>query len=229
MAKTDADEQANTNADAFEDDGGSSGLLSGVATIALVGNGPIWSEAALEIDNSDIVVRMNRAPLRGVAGKRTDALVMNGFVGRTLGATGTPVNPEALRDAREIWVRLKHPGRGPGDGRPVIGFGAATMARAQQALIHHGAAPGRVVPSLGAHTLQFLLERCSARIVLYGFTHQGEKMHSWDAERLWIDQCVATGRVHRASNRGHRVRQPIWKSTQGQMARLINHMKRFRF
>jgi hypothetical protein len=218
-----------TPADDITQIGTASALLARARTVALVGNGPVGRDNAAEIDAADLVIRMNRAQMCGVAGRRTDVLVLNAYLEKAFGAYGKPIVGAARRDAREIWVRHNKPGRSIIDGRPIVTFGRDTMLRASANLAAHGAPPERDTPSLGASALQYLIERSEAEILLYGFTHKGNEVHCWDAERRWTDSLVADGLVRRIPQKGKLVRQPLSSILEVQFTRLMNHIRGVRF
>ena len=206
-----------------------SALLSGARTVSLVGNGPVTAAEAALVDRADVVVRMNRAPLCGVAGSRTDALALNIGLQMHVGTTGLPITRGARRHAREFWAHSHRHLGNEHDGIPVVAYGPEVMDRACEALVGHGGS-STAVPSLGAHTLQFLLDRSDAEIMLVGFTHQGDvDHHPWDAERDWMESLVGKGRVVRAPREGRLVRRSLLTVVDIQATRVFNHVRRLGF
>jgi hypothetical protein len=211
----------------------SSALIQNAKTIALVGNGRISRHDAARIDDHDCVVRINRAQLCGTAGQRTDILAVLG-IEALLDVTrrGQPINARALRGAREIWSLGELPAgeRIVTDfcgNRPVLGIGTDTKARVREALFGHAAA--KVKPTTGAVLLAYLLENSTALITLFGFSHQGSKVHDWDAERAWMDALAATPRVTRANSGGPAIQLPAAGRIAIQIQRFANHFAAGRF
>ena len=115
-----------------------SALIENAKTVALVGNGPVSSVAAGEIDKADVVVRMNRAQLCGVAGTRTDVLAINDIVrARNFGRIGSPINPLSVRSAREYWLYKRLDTDDERVGRPIVYLFPETYKRASADLLRH--------------------------------------------------------------------------------------------
>jgi hypothetical protein len=176
--------------------------------IAIVGNGPVSDPS--RIDEADLVVRFNKAPHCGEAGRRTDILVLVNWSGPGLRfATGRDhINELAQKTAHSFWltadpkdlprlaVGREWNARGDysrrivkrivGD-RPYRYMTLASRLSVSENLRMHG---GRddVIPSSGAHAIeQLLCDAPLAELVLYGFSHSGWEGHSWQAERRWVD------------------------------------------
>ncbi|MAZ17692.1 MAG: hypothetical protein CL535_15365 [Ahrensia sp.] len=208
-----------------------SALIENAKTVALVGNGPVSSVAAGEIDKADVVVRMNRAQLCGVAGTRTDVLAINDIVrARNFGRIGSPINPLSVRSAREYWLYKRLDTDDERVGRPIVYLFPETYKRASADLLRH--APDdtvRIIPSIGALTLRYVLDNSDADIQLFGFTHQGDHMHLWDIEGRWMRELADGERVRYCSKGGDAVRQPPLVIMQLQARRLLNHIRNGRF
>lgn len=208
-----------------------SALIGNARTVALVGNGPVASVAAGEIDKADVVVRMNRAQLCGVAGTRTDVLAVNDTVRSTnFGRTGSPIHPLAVRSAREYWLYKRLKTDDERVGRPIVYLHPETTERARADLQRHAPdGTGRIVPSVGALAVRHVLDNSDADIVLYGFTHQGDDTHLWDIEGRWMRELAAGERVRYCAKDGVPVRQPPLVVMQLQATRLLNHIRNRRF
>lgn len=76
--------------------------------IALIGNGPSARGFGKEIDAQPMVVRIGTTPFWGEAGVRTDVLVILNWSdpGYRMANGITPVNQNALDDAKEIWLPM---------------------------------------------------------------------------------------------------------------------------
>ena len=175
--------------------------LARARTIAIVGNGSIRADVATQIDTCDLVIRMNHAPLCGVAGRRTDILVLNRHSIRRQ-FEKRPTNRLAMRGAEEIWLGFD------GFASPLEDSRLNTMANGrpfrmlpktdalkQQIAVHWGDWT-MVVPSLGALTLDTVVRESTADIRLFGFDHAGWGGHSWSLEKQWFD-AVRPDRVRR--------------------------------
>lgn len=212
----------------------SSALLQNAGTIALVGNGRISQSDAMMIDDHDCVIRINRAQLCGSAGERTDILAVLGIGSlMEVAARGLPINALALRSAREIWSVDELPADDTAitafcGSHPLLRIGADVRSEAREALLGHASAL-RVKPTTGAVLLSYLLKNSTARITLFGFSHEGSKVHDWDAERAWMDALATTPRVMRASNDGPAVHLPTPDRFAVQIRRFMNHFAAGRF
>lgn len=180
-------------------------------TVALVGNGPVQTKCADEVEAHDVVVRMNTAANRPDTGGRTDVMVIvnTGKPGWLGAFRDGYLPPDAIALASEMWL-TKHPdiiyeaiGRGgdPHDtwcdhsaeliGRRLAGkrwsFIPADMYRGVvRALAGVNADPG-TEPSTGIVTLYNVMHVMRPKAVtLYGFTHEGWSGHSWRAERCLV-------------------------------------------
>jgi len=185
-------------------------LARNIRSIALVGNGPVDDTGAKMIDHHDWVVRFNLAPHCGVAGRRTDTMVMvnRGSPARTFRRHPDRISSIAIRGAREFLFACD-----PNDLPPPYstgysdGHGDATTALVRKIvgdrpymyvptgmhlelvdeLIARGAKPD-VLPSTGALAIKFFRTlHPDAELYLFGFSHSGWSGHSWDAERRWVD------------------------------------------
>lgn len=204
-----------------------SALIENARTVALVGNGPVASGAASEIDKADVVVRMNRAQLCGVAGTRTDVLAVNDTVrASNFGRTGSPINPLAVRSAREYWLYERLDTDDERVGRPIVYLFPEAFESASASLQRHAADDMvRIIPSIGAVSVRHVLDNSDADILLYGFTHQGDHTHLWDIEGRWMRELAAGERVRYCSTDGDAVRQPPLMIMQLQARRLLNHIR----
>lgn len=204
-----------------------SAALARASSVALVGNGPIWSEAADLVDRADLVVRMNLAPLCGVAGSRTDVLAINPRLLNNMVLKGKPVSNRSLATTQEFWSfrDVRHTSH---RGLPVLDVGAGLLDRLNDALRQHGAGP-KPSPTLGAVVLNYLVARSDAQITLFGFTHQGDPQHPWTAERAWFDSLAAEGRVIRCSIEGRPVRQHWLDRLGSATARAVYHLRNRRW
>lgn len=177
-------------------------------TIAVVGNGEVSDPSS--IDSADIVVRFNKAPHCGTAGRRTDILVLVSWSGPGDGFASHPerVNALARDGAKSIWltnhpedVNLFRTGREcdvPGDfsrairkkiirHRPYRFMPASNRIEVSKQLVLQGAR-NDVIPTTGAQAINLLLQEApKAEILLYGFSFEGWAGHCWHAERRWVD------------------------------------------
>lgn len=189
-------------------------LAAAPAGIAVVGNGPIEAKLSDEIDDHDIVIRINRAPSCGEAGQRTDVLVLVNWSepGFEFASNRGTINRRARKQAKEFWL-TNHPNEVPvlqtgrddenrrGDftpeilnrvvqGRPYRFLGIENR-RMTEALLRRYGARHDVIPSTGVQTVNFVRTVYpGARIDLYGFTHEGWSGHCWEAERLWLRTII---------------------------------------
>lgn len=179
-------------------------------TIALVGNGDVDAALSDAIDAHDLVVRFNAARHCGVAGKRTDILVVNN-IGEAGRAVTDDIRPAAFESLGEIWFahgkRLFGAKRADYSadlialfrGVPHRRFPSFSSSRAKRALRAFGLKPGKTA-SKGAIFLHLALTKWpDAKISIYGFGHQGWDGHDWAAERAWVNSLVNDGRVRRSS------------------------------
>ncbi len=208
-----------------------------VKTISLVGNGPVARSAASGIDAADLVVRINRGDFCGVAGRRTDILLMRHpfQIGPSI-AKGDPMNKRAQRGAGEF-LFLSAP-RDVSDqrhvdwlsrGKPVRYLEPSSTSETVRKIGAFAAKPD-LKPTTGSVAIHHLLEaHPQATITLYGFTHEGWKGHSWDAERAWIESLIETGRVKRAPLDGPLVRLPVLHRAKNQIIRALRHLRHLRF
>ena len=212
----------------------SSALLHNAGTIALVGNGRVAKSDAPRIDDHDCVIRINRAQLCGSAGDRTDILAVLGVEAiLEVTARGLPINLLALHSTREIWSIDELPAD---DGvitalcgaRPILRIETDARSDARTSLLGHANAAS-VKPTTGAVVLAYLLKNSTACITLFGFSHEGSKVHNWDAERAWMDALAATPRVTRAKSDGPAVQLPAPDRAAAQIQRLLNHFAAGRF
>ncbi|CDI08740.1 glycosyltransferase family 29 protein [Agrobacterium pusense] len=186
---------------------------AGPKRIALVGNGENARGFGSEIDSHDFVVRMNRAIHFGEAGTKTDALAVINWSGpgRWMTNGETPINAEALRAAKSIWlpmppedmesVKNDQPGTFEWptyvdftsevidnlvDGRPYIKFPPNIWRSLTKELRGLGAAKTQA-SSTGALVLAYLVRVWPrSKVTLYGFTHEGWDGHPWEQEKAWI-------------------------------------------
>jgi Glycosyltransferase family 29 (sialyltransferase) len=193
-------------------------------TVSLVGNGPIDTEPADQIDAADLVIRFNRAVHYGTSGIRNDihVLVNQGSAGRSL-ALSSPVKsgvkPAALSAAkqllfthpREMLARWVTKGTIPPDSdwtdalidkaqQTPYAFLPESAAKEAKVLLQSLGAPADKKPSTGIRVLYHMLKIWpDATFSLYGFSHNGIHPHPWEAEKAWVDKLVASGRVVRDS------------------------------
>ncbi|MHA7772364.1 hypothetical protein [Roseibium sp. M-1] len=170
--------------------------LKDVETISIVGNGPISDKEAPLIDQADFVLRFNSAPACGAAGQRVDVLLLN----RARVYMSKRINPIALQRAREVWVNdIEENGRVDWhfetECQPrYLGFGPSSKARKHLEKYDpfHTSAP-----TTGASIIaEFLDTMPGAQIHLFGFSHEGKQhTHDWDAEKRWIGDLAAQGRL----------------------------------
>lgn len=205
-----------------------------VRSISLVGNGPVSKGHAALIDAADLVIRINRANLCGVAGRRTDVIVIfHRFMGRSV-TNGLPINPRAETGAREFWLQQSDkPGPAKSTeqlrrhvlrGRPVRFINI--KIRAAELLGPHGATE-HTKASTGAAALAYILDTFpDAKIGLYGFSHRGAAQHDWNAERAWFDALEAEGRVTHPPMDGPPLKLPLRDVLHVQTLRLRNHIRR---
>ncbi len=208
-----------------------------VRTVALVGNGPIGRAAAGEIDGHDLVVRINRAPLCGAAGERTDVLAMLPPVHLTsIAERSQPINPRALEGAREFWFACEGSETETAAARrlagdwPVRWLGLTFAGLARDRLRAHQP-EGKLTPSTGLILIFALLALMpEAEIVLFGFSHAGSTRHLWSGERRVVEDLIGEGRVSRARDDGRRpVHLPVPLRVTLQARRVLNHLMSFHF
>ncbi len=207
-----------------------------VKRISLVGNGPVARATAGEIDRADLVVRINRGDLCGVAGRRTDLLILRDpdQIARSI-AKGDPMNPLAQRGAGRLLFLA--PPQEPKDralvdwlagGKPVEYLSPDLRPRLNERLARFEGVKDPK-PSTGACALWYLLEQFpAARINLYGFSHAGWEGHAWDAERTWVDELAAQGRVSRAPIEGKLARLGVVAQCRRQFVRALRHVRDMR-
>lgn len=205
-------------------------LLSTAKTIAIVGNGPVSVAASGKIDDADLVVRMNHAGLCGVAGKRTDCLAVNGRIwSHDLSRDGRPINPLALRQAKEIWLSFSPPTEDERDGRRLVFAGGDRVDRLAEELQRFAADGAEVVPSVGARILRYVLDESDAKVTLFGFSHQGDRLHNWSAEAAWMGELAKAGLVEYSVSGPPHVRQTFAIRMWMQAQRVRNHIRAGRF
>lgn len=183
-------------------------LITSARTISVVGNGPVAGDAP--VDDADLVVRFNTAHHCGLAGHRTDILVLMNWSrpGYLFATRRNRINQLARRTARTFWMathpdelveaRIDREAKMRGDYSPHI-ISRVIGARPYRFMPHknrtetaaqlrqHGARSD-VIPTTGAQAIHLLLnEAPKAQLHLYGFTHEGWPGHCWDAERRWVD------------------------------------------
>lgn len=180
-----------------------------MVSISIVGNGPVSQENGTLIDSADVVLRFNRARSCGAGGRRTDILVIN----RTRVYMSKRINPLALHRASEVWINdIEAHGRVDWlfeqECKPkYLGSGPKERVRAQ---LERYAPEQGYTPTTGVCIIAELLEtNPEASLRLFGFTHQGMHTHDLDAERNWIDDLVAEGRISKYSADGKPARFPI--------------------
>jgi len=186
--------------------------LRSAGTVAIVGNGPIRADVAAKIDECDVVIRMNHAPLCGVAGMRTDILVLN-RLSLWREYSWRPGNPKAFRKASELWVRLEQPAT-PRVDRRVKLIAAKRPVRElaesddlKKMICAAGNDWNAVMPSLGAVVFDIVLRESDAIISLFGFKHEGWGGHSWDQEKSWFD-AAGLRRLQRFHGEGEPLKRP---------------------
>jgi hypothetical protein len=174
------------------------------ARIAVVGNGPVRAEQGPVIDAHDIVIRFNYCQHYGLGGFRTDVLVLvnRGDSARRYAYRRGSIPLPCLRQAREIWFKRGPDALTPADdnyaeeiirrrfrSRPWRYVSQEVRQYAASLLIKHGAAENKAhAPSAGFLALcQIKRHHPSARVTLFGFTHEGWEAHPWAAERSAVD------------------------------------------
>ena len=186
--------------------------LARARTISIVGNGPATN--AEQIDAADIVVRINKAPLCGRAGQRTDILVLVNWShpGREFAKNHHCINSLAASTAKSFWltnnprdVHCLQSGRdtdAPGDKsrrilrkivkrRPYRYMPLENRLEIAELLRQYGSRSD-VIPSTGAQVIHLLLKEApQASLQLFGFSHQGWEGHCWGAEQKWINSLHA--------------------------------------
>ena len=75
--------------------------------------------------------------------------------------------------------------------------------------------------AMGIHQILELYPR--ATIHLFGFSHQGNNWHDWNAERDWCDSLVAAGRIHRHRSADNRIHNAMFSFKRG-LVRFSNHV-----
>ena len=105
-------------------------------------------------------------------------------------ASGVPVDPDRINHhdaARRLLERAGH---------AVLGVDVDEYRAAQDALVGRGTA-GEPYPSTGFIAIVRTVARASddERVELFGFTFEGWRGHSWDAEREWVLARVREGRL----------------------------------
>jgi hypothetical protein len=196
-------------------------LSPAVVKIALVGNGPVNTSLADEIDAHDLVIRINRAPNWGVAGRKTDILAIVNWSnpGHWIAAGKTPTHPEAAK-AAEIWFPMSPDQIASWTHRtdpesktenvdatdllqemfkdrtckilPAFAWNDAIIS------LRSLGAKDEQMPSTGIVVLQYLLKaHPNSRITTYGFSHEGWSGHPWEAEKALFDNLIQCGRIRR--------------------------------
>jgi hypothetical protein len=164
--------------------------------IAVMGNGPVQDIGSELINSHDLVVRFNTCgSYRG--GERTDIIVLisGGVHGRHFARNRGHVPPECLAQAREFWLTPK-PGmrsyteeivRRRIGRRPWRYISDEDQRHALRMLRTNGAGES-YRPSSGLLALCHIRAAFpSARVTLFGFSHEGTGNHAWNVERTIID------------------------------------------
>ncbi|MEP3278161.1 MAG: hypothetical protein ABJN26_21545 [Stappiaceae bacterium] len=124
------------------------------------------------------------------------------------------INPIALHRTKEVWVNdIEENGKVDWlferECRPrYLGFDPITKAR--QHLATYDACQ-RSNPTSGASIIaEFLDILPKAEIHLFGFTHQGkQKTHDWSAEKSWMSDLTAEGKIVRHQTPGALAQRPL--------------------
>jgi hypothetical protein len=181
-----------------------------IGTVAIVGNGPVSEADAPLIDEADLVLRFNSAPALGAAGQRIDVLMLN----RARVYMSKRINPLALHRAPEVWVNdTEENGRVDWlferECRPhYLGLGLKDKARQQLKRFDPFETSQ---PTSGASIIaEFLDVLPETKIHLFGFTHQGRQhTHDWTAEKEWVEELIAEGRIVRHLTPGPLARRSL--------------------
>jgi hypothetical protein len=203
--------------------------------IALIGNGPVSLAAADQIDQYDLVVRMNYARLCGAAGKRTDILVLPGggtnasnFVGHGQGRAGKEAKQFAFMGDSRRNPAMDKMFRYIVRGRPATFMGDEINREIRLILSAIADAPAET-PSTGATALLYLLRTYpGCTVTLFGFTHQGWGGHPWRAEAAWIETLTNEGKVIRAPLHAPFVKVPLLEKAYREIMRGFRALGRVR-
>lgn len=185
-------------------------------SVVLVGNGPLRSGLAREIDGFDVVVRFNACTTYGNGGLKTDvlAIVNTGAPGFRFGNDPAAIHATAkLRAARFLLTKsprliASYPGRmdradlwqdhseailmNVVRARPWAYISHERYLDARSHLLQRGAPP-YTEPSTGFVVLwHYRSEGSATSIALAGFTHQGWTGHSWLQEKRSIAEWRTT-------------------------------------
>lgn len=185
-----------------------------VTNIAVVGNGPVAYRDSRMIDTFDLVMRFNKAKYGGIYGRRTDIMVVP-----EMERTGRMrFNRRAFKSASEFWLgSLPSPTAMNNGERCVRGKRVRLLDKAATArLIAPFTHISGKEPSAGAMGIHQILELYPrATIHLFGFSHQGNSWHDWNAERDWCDSLVAAGRIHRHRSADNRIHNAMFSFKRG--------------
>ena len=103
------------------------------------------------------------------------------------------VDPDRVNHLSEAQRRLEN------DGRTVTRVSASEYGAARRALAASSGTSGPCHPSTGFIAIHRTLTRAGAgpteRVTLCGFTFEGWRGHSWDAERRWVLEREREGRL----------------------------------
>lgn len=179
-----------------------------IKNIAVVGNGPVGYRDSRTIDRCDLVLRFNKAKYGSVYGRRTDVMVFS-----DLHRTGRMrFNRRAFKSATEFWVGLPLGPTATNNGEHLARSKIVRLldkdatARSIAPFAH---IKGKI-PSAGAMAIQRILEVYPiATINLFGFSHQGNDWHDWDAERDWCNSLILIGSMHRHNSTDNRLQKTI--------------------
>ncbi|MDQ0135078.1 hypothetical protein J2T08_002999 [Neorhizobium galegae] len=195
-------------------------------SIAVVGNGIVSLRDCRLIDSHDLVVRFNKAKFCGVYGRRTDVLVVADIA--RIG--NRRFNLVALAGAKEVWtVEAPRQDVWTSAGmtlaeRKLVGRPRRILdvERAKAALEPFEPASG-TYPSSGVLAIQHLLDWYpGAKIELFGFSHQGNDCHDWNAERRWCESLRKAGMITRY-NRSDDAMGRLVQSVRTSMIRFVLH------
>jgi len=180
--------------------------------VALIGGGSVDPRLSREIDSHDCVIRFNRASNWGVAGTKTDVLVLcnTGAAAKAFLDDFHSISAGALASSTIVWFttprnivdrETAHLGYDPqitSDysheltmrmlGKPFrfLPDEVHDLTRSELNLAD------KQRPSSGALIIaHFLKHQSSSRrhqLTLYGFSHEGWEGHSWSSERAFADR-----------------------------------------
>jgi hypothetical protein len=193
---------------------------------AIVGNGPVTSDIAAQIDGCDFVIRMNLCTSHGDwTGTRTDCIALGNIGEHAASIMRAESNPHIV-DVPEVWLghnpllhaeiaeaveKISATTASYFDDFSILASGPDFSRKRLHILDYYTGAA--LMAKLRAHQeMPFLLASVGMSVIeevvqvlaqpgdlvlVAGFTHRGWWGHPWDAERAVIDDYARRGLIRR--------------------------------